>query len=301
MSISVAGAPGASTGLVERAAHSFARSVPEHPRDDGFFGPRSVTWRVNRHPSVPAAAVRALLLQALHPLAMAGVDQHSYWREDPASRLASTSAYVATISFGDRAAAERAAARVRRIHERVQGTDPATRKAYTASDPALLLWVHNALVDSQLTCIRLYGTISARDEDRYVGEMTAAARLIGIPDGLAPATAGELVAYFDAVRPDLRCTPAAAAATGHLLELLADDPGAAGIWGIVMDAAIASLPDWASALYGQALPAAGETPERSEVRQALGVLDAVFMGEPGVLEARQRLQLRTRAASFRAS
>ena len=78
-------------------------------------------------------------VQALHPLAMAGVDQHSDWRADPAGRLASTSAYLVTITYGDRAAADRAAARVRKIHERVRGTDPLTGRPYEAGDPALLL------------------------------------------------------------------------------------------------------------------------------------------------------------------
>ena len=90
------------------------------------------------------------MMQALHPLAMAGVDQHSDWRQDPVGRLAATSAYLATVSFGDRAAAERVAARVRRIHEHVAGTDTRDRPPYAASDPALLLWVHAALVDSTL-------------------------------------------------------------------------------------------------------------------------------------------------------
>jgi uncharacterized protein (DUF2236 family) len=74
----------------------------------------------------PVAALRSLLMQALHPLAMAGVDQHSSWRRDPAGRLAATTAYLATVTFGDRAAARRAAARVRRIHDHVRGTDAVT-------------------------------------------------------------------------------------------------------------------------------------------------------------------------------
>src|SRR5215468_4701386 len=151
---------GADSGvtLLERAAAAFARSVPDCPADDGFFGPGSVTWQLAGALTMPVVALRALLLQALHPLAMAGVDQHSQWREDPGARLASTSAYEVTIAFGDRAAARAAAARVRKIHEHVRGTDPATGKPYAASDPALLLWVHNALVDSQLACAQRYGS-----------------------------------------------------------------------------------------------------------------------------------------------
>src|SRR5215472_7836073 len=137
-------------GLVERSAAAFADGVPAQRADDGFFGPASVTWRTNGDMSAPIAGLRALLMQALHPLAMAGVDQHSDWREDPVGRLAATSGYLATISFGEKAAAERAASRVRRIHEYVTGVDQVTGRRYEASDPALLLWVHVALVESSL-------------------------------------------------------------------------------------------------------------------------------------------------------
>src|SRR5450432_2306910 len=132
----------AATGLVERSAAAYASGVPENPADDGFFGPDSVTWRISADLAGPIGGLRALLMQALHPLAMAGVDQHSDWRQDPVGRLAATSAYLATVTFGDRGSAERVAARVRRIHEYVRGVDTVTGRAYEAGDPALLLWVH---------------------------------------------------------------------------------------------------------------------------------------------------------------
>src|SRR6266849_2449985 len=105
------------TGLFERAAAAFAACIPADPADDGFFGPGSVTWRMHGDLSAPVSGLRALLLQALHPLAMAGVDQHSQWRADPASRFASTAAYVLTTTYGDRATARAAGDRVRKIHE----------------------------------------------------------------------------------------------------------------------------------------------------------------------------------------
>jgi uncharacterized protein (DUF2236 family) len=308
--MSVPGIDEYSPGLAGRAAAAFAASVPERPADDGLFGPGSVTWRLAGTLTAPVAGVRALLLQALHPLAMAGVDQHSAWRTDPGERLASTSAYEITISFGEVAAASAAAARVRRIHSRVRGTDPATGRPYAADDPALLLWVHNALVDSQLACARLYGVISADDADRYVREQVAAAEVIGVPAELVPASAAGLGAYFEAVRPELACTPAAATAMSYLVDYVGSDAqDAAGeeaeMWRDVRDAAIAALPDWAIGLYAGHVPQIHEavkrfgdmsTESRTAVRQALGVLDTVFMAEPGVLEARQRIQLRVRAA-----
>src|SRR5262252_4774766 len=141
------------SGLVERTAAAFVSGVPEDPADDGFFGPGSVTWRLGRDLTGSVAGLRALLMQSLHPLAMAGVDEHSGWREDPVGRLAATGAYVTVVTYGDRAAADGA---------------------------ALLLWVHAALVDAGLATAALLGNpLSAQDADRYVAEMTAAAVLVG--------------------------------------------------------------------------------------------------------------------------
>ncbi|MBV9858094.1 MAG: DUF2236 domain-containing protein [Streptosporangiaceae bacterium] len=284
---------GTAAGLVERSAAAYVSGVPTDPADDGFFGPASVTWRVSTDLSSPVAGLRSLLVQALHPLAMAGVDQHSAWRRDPVGRLAATQEYVTTITFGDRATAERAGAWVRRIHEHVRGTDPVTGQPYAAGDPALLLWVHAALVESALAAAGLFGTpLPPADRDRYVAEMVAAAELVGVPAGMAPSTVTELEAYLAAVRPSLRCTPAASESMNYLL----DPPGlgedVADIWRDIRDAAVSALPDWAIAMYGYDAPAPLTAERRTEIRQALGVLDTVFLGEPGVLEARQRIEAR---------
>jgi len=284
-------------GLVERSAAAYAAAVPEHPEDEGFFGPASVTWRVAGDLSAPVAGLRSLLMQALHPLAMAGVDQHSDWRRDPVGRLAATSAYEATVTFGDRASATRVAQRVRAIHTRVHGVDTVTGQRYAAGDPALLLWVHAALVDSGLAAGRLFGTpLADADADAYVREMTIAAELLGVPHEIIPATVAELGRYFADVRPELRCTPAAAESMGYLLDPPGLDDDIAELWQDIREASIATLPDWAREMYGYPAPAPLTGERRTEIRQALGVLDAVFLGEPGVLEARQRLALRARSA-----
>ena len=283
--------------LVARSAAAYAASIPADPVDEGFFGPKSITWRLSTDLSSPVAGLRALLMQALHPLAMAGVDQHSDWRQDPVGRLAATSAYLATISFAERAAAQRAAARVRRIHERVTGVDTVTGRPYAASDPALLLWVHATLVDAGLITAGLFGRpLTPADGDRYVAEMVAAAELIGVPRHLIPASCGELDAYLMSVRPELRGTPAARESMDYLLAPPGLDADIAEIWQDVRDAALGALPSWAREMYGYPAPPALTDSRRAEIRQALGVLDTVFLGEPGVLEARQRIALRMRAA-----
>jgi uncharacterized protein (DUF2236 family) len=243
------------------------------------------------------AGLRSLLMQALHPLAMAGVDQHSGWRRDPVGRLAATTAYLTTVTFGERAAARQAAARVRRIHDHVRGTDTVTGQPYAADDPALLLWVHATLVDSVLVAGSLVGTaLSAADSNRYLAEMATVAELTGVPRHMVPSNIPELDLYVASVRPTLRCTPAAAESMAYLLDPPGLDQDTAEIWHDVRHAAIAVLPRWARQMYGYAAPPPLAPGRRTEIRQSLGVLDAMFLGQPGVLEARQRITLRMRAA-----
>jgi uncharacterized protein (DUF2236 family) len=288
----------AAVGLVERYAAAFVSGIPDQPEDDGFFGPASMTWRLSADLSAPVAGLRSVLIQALHPLAMAGVDQHSDWRRDPVGRLAATSAYLATVTYGDRAGASRAARRVRTIHEHVRGTDTVTGHPYAAGDPALLLWVHAGLVDSVLAAVRLFGTPPEdADADAYVGEMAVSAELLGVPREIIPGSVAALEEYIAGVQPELRCTAAAAESMGYML-----DPAGMGeeieeLWQDLRDAALATLPGWARDLYGYPAPPPVTPARRTEIRQTLGVFDAVFMAEPGVLEARQQLALRIRGAA----
>src|SRR5579859_2769603 len=108
-------AGGSQIEMMEPLARAYEHSVPEHPIDGGLYGPRSMVWRVHRDRSFPLAAIRSLMVQALHPLAMAGVAEHSDWKRNPFGRLAATSGYVLTVTYGDTASAHRAAARVREV------------------------------------------------------------------------------------------------------------------------------------------------------------------------------------------
>ena len=180
--------------------------------DTGLFGPGSVTWRV--HGSVVVALVgglRALVIQSLHPLAMAGVAQHSDYLDRPLRRLQRTAEYVATVTFGTTEQAHEIAGRVRRLHTRVRGVDPVTGREYSAADPETALWIHAVEVHSFLAAHRAYGwgRLTAAEEDRYFAENVAAAELMGIPRADVPASVAEMRAYFARVRPQLCVSDAA--------------------------------------------------------------------------------------------
>jgi uncharacterized protein (DUF2236 family) len=230
----------------------------------GFFGPDSVTWRVHADPSFSVGGLRALLLQALHPVAMDGVARFSgAFRDDPWPRLGRTAAYVQTLAFGTRTEALRAVTRVRGIHRRLGGVEETTGRAYRADDPDLLLWVHCCEVDSLLGTARRGGVPLTDDEaDRYLTEQVTAAELVGVSAGEVPTTVADLDAYFRRMRPSLAVTPAARNACR--LILLPPMPTwvryltpAQPAWGGLASLAVALLPQWARQLYS--LPGLGVT------------------------------------------
>ena len=171
--------------------------------DPGLFGPDSVTWRVHADSAMFVGGLRALLLQVMHPLAMAGVADHSAYRTDPMGRLWRTSLYVGTTTFGSTDDARAAIAMVKRVHERVVGV-AADGRPYAANDPHLLLWVHHTLVDSFLRAYRRYGStpLTDADADRYVDEMAVLAHEFGADP--AARSVAELRSWFGAERPELR-------------------------------------------------------------------------------------------------
>jgi uncharacterized protein (DUF2236 family) len=142
----------------------------------------------------------------------------------------------------------------------------------------------------------MFGTpLSPQDSDCYVAEMAVAAELVGVPAGLVPVSVSELDDYITSVRPELRCTPAARESMAYLLDPPGLEEEIAEIWEDIRYGSVAALPQWARQMYGYDVPP--PTPgRREEVRQVLGVLDAMFLGEPGVLEARQRIAVRMRTA-----
>lgn len=240
-----------------------ARHQPPAPDDDlaGLFGPGSVTWRLHADPVAGIAGLRALLLQPLDPLSMAGVDQHSRFRSDPWGRLARTVGYVATTTYGTVAEAHALARRVQGMHRRVRGTDPVTGRSYDATSGELLLWVHCCLVDSfASTAVRAGASVSGEDVDRYLAEQVRAAALIGIDPGQVPTTRADLDEYFRERRPLLRGTSLAREAVARII--VPPLPGRASLalpalpaWTGAAGLAFALLPGWARRAYG--LPTLG--------------------------------------------
>jgi uncharacterized protein (DUF2236 family) len=172
--------------------------------DAGLFGPGSVTWKVHSHPAMLIGGLRALILQSLHPHALAGVVQHSDFRERPMHRLRQTATYVATTTFGTTAQAQAAGARVRRVHTHINGIDPVTRTRYSAEDVDTLLWVHCIEVHSFLSAVRAYGVRLGGDEqDAYLAESARVAELVGIPADRVPPSRAAMREYFDAMLPHL--------------------------------------------------------------------------------------------------
>jgi len=209
-----------------------------------WFGRDRPIRTVHADAAMFLGGLRALLLQSLHPLAMAAVAAHSGYRGDPWGRLQRTGAFIAVTTYGTGDDALAAIARVRAVHERVRGTAPDGRP-YRAGDPHLVAWVHVAEVDSFLRCHQRYGThpLTAAQRDDYVADMARIGAELGVPD--PPRTQAELAERLAAYRPELRGTPEARSAARFMLmtpplPLLARPP-----YAVLAAAAVASLPAWA--------------------------------------------------------
>jgi uncharacterized protein (DUF2236 family) len=200
--------------------------------------------RVNADASMFVGGLRALLLQSLHPLAMAGVAQHSNYRDDPWGRLQRTSTFLAETTFGSAADAQRAVDRVRGIHRRVHGF-AGDGRSYTATDPHLLAWVHVAEADSFLRAHQLYGAapLDQAGRDGYVADMAEIAAKLGVLD--PPRTEDELAQRINAFRPELRSTPPAREAARFLLLTPPLPLAARAPYGVLAATAVAMLPLWA--------------------------------------------------------
>lgn len=283
-------------------------AADDQDRGPGLLSHDAASWKVLAEPSSIAGGVRSLLVQALHPLAMAGVSEHSRYRADPLARLSGTSSWVTVAIFGTGRRVLAEAQRVRGMHRRVTGTARDGR-AYAAADPDLLVWVSVALTSSLLATHELFAPVplTAQDTDRFVDEQARAAALLDPrvdvaaldPDGLAALDVAELplladlprdraglAATLSAFRADvLGITPEAVEAMDFLREV--DLPLA------VRPAYRLLLGGVASTLPSEAATALGFRASRRRVRELgalLVAMRAATGGSPSPERARRRDQ-----------
>jgi uncharacterized protein (DUF2236 family) len=211
---------------------------------EGWFPSGRPVRQVHADASMFAGGIRALLLQSLHPLAMAAVAGHSGYRGDPWGRLQRTSYFLAVTTFGQASDAQEAIARVRAVHRQITGIAPDGRP-YAASDPHLLTWVHIAETDSFLRAHTRFGVrpLDQAGRDGYVADMARIGAGLGVPD--PPRTEAELTARINAYRPELAATAEARDAARFLLLHPPLPPIARPPYTVLAAGAVSLLPGWA--------------------------------------------------------
>ncbi len=240
---------GAQVRGLTRSNSGLSLDYDNPPGDPGLFGPDAVCWRVHADfPAMLAGGVSALLMQTMHPLALAGVWDHSTFRTDMQGRLGRTAQFIAGTTYGSRADALALIDRVRRIHAAVKGTAPDGRP-YAADDPALLTWVHVAEVSSFLTAyLRYVGPLSLAEQDRYYEEEARIAELLGATE--IPRSTAAIAAYLERMRPQLVVSERSREVVRLVMAMPVASPLLVPAVRIMADAGIALLPHWAQRELG---------------------------------------------------
>lgn len=218
--------------------------------DPGLFGPGSITWKVHGDfTAMMVGGVAALLMQMLHPSALAGVWDHSGFREDRIGRLRRTAQFIAGTTYASTTVAERLIAKVRAIHDRVHGTLP-DGTPYSANDPELLGWVHVAEAICFLEAYLRYRDplLAGAAQDRYFAESLTVAERLGARD--LPTSRREVARYIARMRPALRYDDR----TREVAAALLNEPTPGALNGtfrsLFLDAGTDLLPAWAAGMHG---------------------------------------------------
>ncbi len=223
----------------------------ENPKGDpGLFGPDSICWKVHADfPSMLCGGIGALMLQMLHPLALAGVWDHSSFREDMIGRLRRTSQFIAGTTFAATADAQWLIERVRDIHTGVTGHAPDGR-AYAASDPELLTWVHVAEVRSFMAGYLRYGDpdLSVEDQDRYFDEVARIAEALGAES--VPRNRQQIDTYIERMRSQLCFDSRTAEVLQLLLAAPAPNRMTQPVGYLMARAGVDLLPEWGREMAG---------------------------------------------------
>lgn len=263
---------------IEKQVHSLTGAALgvldlDQPRGDvGLFGPQSMVWEVHADfTSMMVGGVSALLLQMLHPLALAGVWDHSTFRQDMIGRLRRTSLFIAGTTYGGRQDAEQLIEKVRTIHLQVVGNAPDGRP-YAASAPQLLTWVHVSEVSQFLEGYLRYvdPQLPVAEQDRYYREVALTAERLGAQD--VPTSRQAIADYLERMRPQLLCDER----TREVVRLLYAAPVpsmlAKPFGKLMMQAGVDLLPDWASDLLGERQPDWRRPLIRASVRRTATLL-----------------------------
>ena len=239
------------TQVMSRTGLALGQLDMENPKGDpGLFGPQAVCWRVHGDfPSMLIGGICALMLQMLHPRVLAGVWDHSNFREDMLGRLRRTGQVISGTTFGSTHDANWLIDKVRGIHSHISGTTP-DGSAYSANDPELLTWVHVAEVSSFLAAHLRYlnPDMSLEDQDRYYAETAMVAERLGARG--VPHSVQEVDGYIRQMQPQLLCDER----TQEVLRVLRNAPApsrlAKPMGNLMMQAGTELLPDWASEMFG---------------------------------------------------
>jgi len=228
----------ATLSMFEHAPYPLEHTL-DHEGDPGLLGPGAMSWQVIADPAAFVGGIRGLLIQAAHPEVVAGVDQHSRYRDDPLGRLSRTSAYVTATTFGAMPEVAEAVRQVRKAHAVVKGVSSRGRH-YNAADPGYSAWVHNALTDSFLATNQAYSAqpLTVVEADQFVEEQTRVGALLGADP--MPATARELsrwVTDHQEIGPSPEME--------EVVDFLTDPPLSPGIktgYTVLFEAAVCTLP-----------------------------------------------------------
>ena len=230
-----------------------AEAIARGPGDPGMVPEGSAAWLVHGDfATMMIGGVAALLMQMLHPAALAGVWDHSNFRKDMAGRLRRTAQFMAATTFGSTTQATDMIGRINRIHDRVQGILP-DGTPYAANDPATLAWVHVAGAHSFLRAYVRYRDplMTGAAQDRYYAETAIIARALGT--GAVPETRRDVERYLRMMRPRLRADARSREVVGVILASAPPGPAAPAA-ALMMQAGIDLLPGWAGDMHGLRVP-----------------------------------------------
>ena len=261
--------------------------------DLGLFGPQSVVWKFHSSKVALVGGIRALMIQALEPRAMAAVEKAGGYKVDPAGRLARTIEFIQTVSFAPTKEAMAAISKVISIHSRINGVDPITGMTYDASDPLQLAYVHNAFVESIAIVHELYDPYTSISEiDSYILEMSSLARLLGVRDFDLPQQYQSLKRWVDSFDP-LISTDAAREAVGYLKSPLMPFPMDI-LWKVAHKGAILSLSEKQSEMLDLRLTAREKSITPCLVRSVMLSAQFLLPSAPIVQLAKDRAHLQWR-------